>query len=147
MPRPDNSLSEIERGLWALMSRDVKKGVIERIAARAGVDMRPLECWLLARVGENEHIDLGWLASEHDIPLDRLESALAELDRRELVVEAGEMRAPTDAGRETLERLYTARREGVEEMLAGWSHEQHDELAQLVTRLSRTLSPEVPAAA
>ena len=146
MPKPDDALSEIERGLWALMSRDVKKRVIERIAARAGVDLPPLECWLLARVGENEHIDLGWLASEHDIPLDRLESALAETEGRGLVVETAGVRALTETGRETLERLYTARREGVEEMLDGWSHEQHDELAELVKRLSRSLSPEVPAA-
>jgi DNA-binding MarR family transcriptional regulator len=146
MPKQNDSLSEIERGLWSLMSRDVKRRVLERIAARAGVDLPPLECWLLARVGENEHVDLGWLASEHDIPLDRLQDALAELERRGLLARTEIPRTLTDEGRETLERLYNARREGLEEMLDGWSHERHDELAELVGRLSRTLSPEVPAA-
>jgi EmrB/QacA subfamily drug resistance transporter len=146
MPKQHDSLSEIERGLWALMGRDAKRRVIERIAARAGVDMQPLECWLLARVGEKEHIDLGLLASRHDIDRARLEDALAELERRGLVAPGeGGAHALTDSGRETLERLYTARREGLEEMLEGWSHEQHDDLAELLDRLSRSLAPEVPA--
>jgi hypothetical protein len=37
------------------------------------------------------------------------------------------------------ERLFTARREGLRELLADWSPEQYAELGDLLTKLSRAL--------
>jgi DNA-binding MarR family transcriptional regulator len=45
----------------------------------------------------------------------------------------------TDAGREAAERLFTARREGLRELLADWSPEEYAELGELLTKLSRAL--------
>jgi hypothetical protein len=45
----------------------------------------------------------------------------------------------TDAGRAAAERLFTARREGLRELLADWSPEEYAELGDLLTKLSRAL--------
>jgi DNA-binding MarR family transcriptional regulator len=45
----------------------------------------------------------------------------------------------TVAGDAAAERLFAARREGLRELLADWSPEQHAELAELLNRLSRAL--------
>ena len=45
----------------------------------------------------------------------------------------------TDAGHEAAGRLFTARREGLRELLADWSPEEYAELGELLTKLSRAL--------
>ena len=45
----------------------------------------------------------------------------------------------TDAGHEDAERLFAARREGLRELLAGWSPEEYAELGELLAKLSRAL--------
>jgi hypothetical protein len=45
----------------------------------------------------------------------------------------------TDEGEMTCERLVEARREGLKELLAGWSPEQHSDLAEMLTQLSHEL--------
>jgi DNA-binding MarR family transcriptional regulator len=45
----------------------------------------------------------------------------------------------TDAGRAAAERLFTARREGLRELLADWSPEEYAELGELLTKLSRAM--------
>jgi DNA-binding MarR family transcriptional regulator len=45
----------------------------------------------------------------------------------------------TDAGHAAAERLFTARREGLRELLADWSPEEYAELGELLTKLSRAM--------
>jgi len=45
----------------------------------------------------------------------------------------------TTAGHAAADQVFEARRQSLEHMLAGWSPEQHADLAQLLTRLSREL--------
>jgi DNA-binding MarR family transcriptional regulator len=45
----------------------------------------------------------------------------------------------TPAGHAAADRLFAARREGLRELLADWSPEQHAELAELLNRLSRAV--------
>jgi DNA-binding MarR family transcriptional regulator len=45
----------------------------------------------------------------------------------------------THAGHEAADRLFTARREGLRELLADWSPEEYAELGDLLTKLSRAL--------
>jgi len=144
MPKSHRSLNEIERGLWNLMSRDAKRAVLARIIDRAGVDLTPVDAWLLARAGEVGRVDVHALAEEYAIPINFLDASAVELTVRGLIGAGDAGLALTSSGDEMLERLYRARREGLEEMLDGWSPEQHDELGTLLTRLSRTLSAEVP---
>ncbi len=144
MPKSHRSLNEIERGLWSLMGRDTKKVVLARIIERAGVDLTPVDAWLLARIAEGDHVEVKDLAATYLIPGRFLDASAAELTVRGLAGAGDDGLSVTEAGDAMLEKLYTARREGLEELLDGWSHEEHDELGALLTRLSRSLSPEVP---
>jgi DNA-binding MarR family transcriptional regulator len=45
----------------------------------------------------------------------------------------------TAEGRTAAERVFEARRQGLEEMLAGWSPQEHEDLTRLLNRLSRAL--------
>jgi DNA-binding MarR family transcriptional regulator len=45
----------------------------------------------------------------------------------------------TDAGRAAADRLFAARHQLLENLVADWSPEQHAEVAELLTRLSRDL--------
>jgi DNA-binding MarR family transcriptional regulator len=78
------------------------------------------------------------------MPLDRLIPMLTALVRQGLVAvdPPGSAQAEvslTERGRETVARLLAARRDGLAELLAGWSPERHLELAALLRRLAREL--------
>jgi DNA-binding MarR family transcriptional regulator len=45
----------------------------------------------------------------------------------------------TPAGSAASDRVFAARREGLERLLDGWSPEQHADLAQMLDRLARAL--------
>src|SRR5581483_1335977 len=53
----------------------------------------------------------------------------------------------TGAGHAAADRLFTARREGLRDLLAGWTPEQHAELAELLNTLSRVMTESYRVAA
>jgi EmrB/QacA subfamily drug resistance transporter len=123
MPRDATSLHEMERIVAALTQRENRWRVYDRLAERAGVQLAPEELWQLARVGEGRDVE----------PSEGL--------RERGLVDGGSL---TPAGRELLERVQVARREGLEELLDGWKPEEHAELRELLDRLSRELVAEPP---
>jgi DNA-binding MarR family transcriptional regulator len=137
-----DSLTQVSRFLWALLSRESKRRLLERIAARAGVDLSAAACWLLARFNELPDATTAALAQAHGIEVGRLEEALLELQRKELI--ARDSHAITAEGREVLGRLIIARREGLGELLADWSPEQHQELSEFLRTIARDLVSETP---
>ena len=146
-PRHDDSLNEISREISVLVGRESVREFIERVAARAGVPLSAIGCWLLARVDREPGLDPGEYAHRHTIELARLRGGLDELEAAGLIgetaTEAGERnRNLTPDGHETLDRLLAARRECFADLLDGWSPEEDDELSQLMTRLSRELATE-----
>jgi EmrB/QacA subfamily drug resistance transporter len=148
VPRSGDSLDEISRGLGALVRRDTAKQLIEQIAARAEVDLPAAQVWMLAKVRDDPAVRPGELAARHSIEPPLLDDALARLVAGGLVDEpAGPAgaHAPTPAGRAILERLVAARRARLCEYLEGWSPEQHDELAALLSRLARDVATGAPA--
>jgi EmrB/QacA subfamily drug resistance transporter len=148
VPRPGDSLDEISRGLAALVRRDTAKQLIEQIAARAEVDLPAAQVWMLAKVRDDPAVRPGELAARHAIEPPLLDDALARLVAGGLVEEpAGPAgtHAPTPEGQVILERLVAARRARLCEYLEGWSPEQHDELATLLSRLARDVATGAPA--
>ena len=145
-PRPDDSLDEIARAVSVLARRDTRRKVYARLAARAGVDLPPASVWLLGRIADQAPVTLDQLAANCGVAGDRVKHALAELEVQRLVEECdvdGVRDCPlvlTAAGRQTYERLLTARRERLAELLEGWSPEQHEELAALLGRLADSLA-------
>ncbi len=145
-PKPDASIDEIARAVSVLARRDTRRKIYTRLAARAGVDLPPASVWLLGRIAEQAPVTLAQLADRCNVARDRLRVALAELEVERLVEECdvdGVRDCPlvlTAAGRTTYEKLLRARRERLAELLEGWSPEQHDELAALLSRLADSLA-------
>jgi DNA-binding MarR family transcriptional regulator len=138
-PRAPDSLAEIERALGVLARRDARRRMYEQLATRAGVDLPPAAVWALVRISEG--LDPIELAERHDVPMDRVLGGIERLESDGLVErrEQGGPLALTPAGVAVLDRLVAARRERLCEHLEGWSPEQHDELARVLTRLARDL--------
>ena len=147
VPKSGDSIDEIARGLGVLVRRDHARQLIEQIAARAGVDLSAAQCWMLARVADDPAVISAALARAHAIEPQVLQDALAALVQRGLVASLPDRdgaHALTPAGRAILDQLVAARRERLSEYLAGWSPEQHDELAALLTHMARDLATDVP---
>ncbi|HEY7198448.1 MAG TPA: MFS transporter [Gaiellaceae bacterium] len=146
-PRDADSLREIERVLTVLARRESHWGVYERLAVRAGLDLDPPETWLLFRLGEREPTGEAELAEDIGVDEVALAVPLARLRERGLVEDGAGPVGLTPAGLQTYERVVAARREGLAELLAGWSPDEHPELRRLLDGLSRSLVSDVPAAA
>ncbi len=154
-PTERTSVQEIERALVVLASREGRQQLYTKLAARAGLDLPPGSCWLLYRLEGHPDLTVGALAERvRAAPADLLpffERAEAErlLRRADSASDpsvvaadravAGRRYVLTDSGRAALDRLLAARREGLSELLRDYSPEQHAELADLLTRLARTL--------
>jgi DNA-binding MarR family transcriptional regulator/MFS family permease len=143
-PRAPDSLAEIERALGALARRDARRRMYSDLAARAGVDLPPAGVWGLVRISEGH--DPVVLAQRHDVPMDRVVGGLELLESEGLVGRRpngdgdgeGDLALTAD-GTATLDRLVAARRERLCEQLEGWSPDEHEELARVLTRLARDL--------
>lgn len=147
MPKEDSSLKEIERSLRVLVSREGQRHIYERLAARAGVDLGPAECWLLFRIEEYAPDSATSLASRLELSETSLLPHLERLEEAELLV-GGEdgytLLALSPNGQEVIGRLVAARRQALGELLEGWSPEQHEELARMLGRLARELLQDDP---
>jgi len=146
--RDDDALREIERALSRLAGREQRWQLYERLAARAGLDLAPPELWLLARLGERTPLTEAQLGEQ--LPVDPLQvaAALEELDTRSLVHRGnGGPIELTKSGREDYERIVTARRDGLRELLSGWDPDEHPQLRELIDKLGRDLVREIPAPA
>lgn len=141
-PRDSDSLDELARGLSALLDRETRRRATERIAARAGVPLDPVGCWVLARLNEDPAPDVRALAPGHSIETGAVEAALSDMRERELV--DGDDRL-TASGRDAAARLIAVRRATLSELLRGWEPEAHADIARFVALLSRELAAEAPA--
>jgi EmrB/QacA subfamily drug resistance transporter len=139
--KPDASYDEIARAVSVLARRDTRRGVYERLAARAGVELSPAAVWLLGRIDEQAPAAAEQVAERCGVAHERIAPALAELRERGMVAEDGDgLLALSPAGQATRERLQAARRDRLQELLAGWSPELHPELAGLLNRLADDLA-------
>jgi EmrB/QacA subfamily drug resistance transporter len=136
-PRAPDSLAEIERALAVLTRRDARKRIYERLAERAGLDMTPASVWALARISEGR--DPVLVAEENDGPVERVRDGVERLSADGLVTRDNGSSTLTPLGEDALAKLVAARRERLCEHLEGWSPEEHDDLARVLTKLARDL--------
>ena len=142
IPAGDDPLDQIARSLWAMLGREDKRKVLERLAARAGLDLTPAATWLLARLGERPGADPADLARVYGIEPDRLAVAAGDLEQRGF---ADRTRTLTPAGREAHDRLIAARRGALSALLADWSPETHGELSDYLRLVARDFATDTPA--
>jgi DNA-binding MarR family transcriptional regulator len=145
-----------------LTARENRAQIYRTLAERADVDLEPPAVWLLFRMGRHQGMSLAELAHHLRVPepaVNRLALSLAgsgliRLDGDQpasgtrtaatLGDASPEQRdhdgyALTPEGGAALARLMTARHEGLERLLAGWSPEQHAEVGRMVARLAADL--------
>jgi EmrB/QacA subfamily drug resistance transporter len=150
VPRSGDSLDEVARGLGALVRRDTARRLIAETAALAGVDLPPAQCWMLGRIADDPDASPAELAETRDVAPGVLEDAVAQLVAQGLVEELPGPdggRVLTADGRAILDRLIAARRERLSGYLDGWSPEEHEDLAALLSQMAADLDAEVPAPA
>jgi DNA-binding MarR family transcriptional regulator len=146
MPAAADRSAELLRGLAILADRDVQRAYIEGLVRRAGVDLPPLQAWLLLRLEEDPRLDVAAVATTYGLVLQRVSAAVSELRSRGLViVEAGNGQPRiyklTGAGCDLYDKLATARRERLLNLQADWPPEQRERVAGVLQRLARELVP------
>ena len=151
MPSDGDSVAQISHGLSVILRRDTQRQILELVAKRAGVDLGPAACWVLAQIDRSPEASPLDLARIHSVDPARLAAALGDLETRGLIDKSGAAsgaRPPyglTEAGRETLRRLDVARRERIGDLLADWSPDQHRQVAELLRRYASDVPDEAPA--
>jgi DNA-binding MarR family transcriptional regulator len=150
MPVHCRSSQEIERILCRFVSRQSRQAIYEQLAARAGVVLPPIDCWLLFRIDETPHATVEELSNAFPVTPHTLDQLLAGLAARGLVsLESRHGRSPrryillTEDGRDTLERLARARHDQLVSLMRDWAPEKHAELSDLLRRLARMLVPDI----
>jgi EmrB/QacA subfamily drug resistance transporter len=141
-PKPPDSMAEAARALTTIVGREGRRALVQRLAERAGVDLPPAACWLIVRLQENPQADIDQLCHDYDLPVELGQQSLEELIAADLVVVAPEGRVVTAQGQDVAQRLVAERRASLARLCAGWSPEQHADLAGLLTRLAQELSRE-----
>jgi len=109
--------------------------------------LEPAACWLLLRIWRHPDYSARQLAREPAISENRVHSLLRGLADDGLVTtqldeadESGEQPSNlTPAGQAAVDQLVAAHRQRLSELLDGWSPAEHDELVELVRRLTREL--------
>ena len=147
------SAAEVERVLSELMTREGRRAIYERLAARAGIQLSPVGCWLLFRIGEFKPRSVGDLAGALSVDPVALRGRLARLEDQGLLVmentETGtdQLIGITALGHDMLDRLVRARCEGLQRLVTTWVPERHAELDELLRRLARVMVPDLQAEA
>jgi EmrB/QacA subfamily drug resistance transporter len=144
VPRHDDRTAEVERALSVLANRDARKRFYAALLKELGIDLSPLEAWLLVCVDHGAEGPAPELAGRLHVDPVRVSAALSELERRELLARDDGWYGATPAGEEIVERVVQARRQRLTDVLADWSPAEHADLADVVDRLARDLSTARP---
>jgi DNA-binding MarR family transcriptional regulator len=134
-----SSVDEVERALSRLASADIRRRGYERLAVLAGLDLPAGSCWVLTRLAKQGAVAGEELARQAGVGVDYGRPYVDRLVAEGMVVRSVGAIELTPAGHAAADRLFAARREGLRDLLADWSPEQHAELAELLTKLSRAI--------
>ncbi|HEY2292120.1 MAG TPA: MFS transporter [Thermoanaerobaculia bacterium] len=127
--------------LAALSDRAVQRQHIESIVARAGETLTPLAAWLLTRIERDPERDPSSIGHERGVTPDRVNLALEELRRRNLIESRPEI-ALTPAGCDVLDRLVAARRAHLSELAEDWDPAHHPDMAAFLAQAVQRVVPD-----
>jgi hypothetical protein len=139
-PRDADSLVEIVNMIGRMDRREGAREIVQRVAARADVQLSAAACWLLARLSDPDCPGSHALATAFVVDRAMLERAEQELLKHQLIVTSGT--APSGfelsaAGHATLERLTRTGEQRLSELLECWRPQEHEDLARLIAALAR----------
>jgi EmrB/QacA subfamily drug resistance transporter len=138
-PRDTDSLAVIVNKIGRLDAREGAREIIRRVALRAGVDLDPAACWLLARMSEDAPVALEGLAQRSRVELGTLLHARDRLLERGLLT-AGPGSTPTYEltadGDATLTNLRKTGEQRLADLLEDWRPAENDDLTRLIVNLA-----------
>jgi DNA-binding MarR family transcriptional regulator len=136
-PRHEDSLAEIATKLGRLDRRQGAREIMRRVSERAGVELNPAACWLLAMLSREPPSTLESLARRAGVAPAVLNAAGEQLLARGLIERAGhEQLRLTAEGQATLERLRATGEQRLSDLLREWRPQQDPALAHLITELA-----------
>jgi hypothetical protein len=146
-PEDPDSLRTVARELSRLVGRDRAAAFVARTTTRAGLDVSPLESWVLIRTAADRTLDVHAVAETSDLEEELVRDACRELHRRGLLTDDGASATGlTHDGAAAVDALADARRDTLCELAAEWGPDEHPELAEFIERLSDDLVSEAPRA-
>ncbi len=138
-PTSRTSAQEVERVLSRLSATDLRRFGYARLARAAGLDLPGGAAWILTMLAKQGATPGPELAREAGVTMEEGHPNAQLLVDRGLITRTDGVLALTPSGAETAERLFAAKREWLQQQLAGWSPEQHAELDHVLTKLSRAM--------
>jgi EmrB/QacA subfamily drug resistance transporter len=146
-PEDPDSVRMVAAELSRLVGRDGARDFVHRTTARSGLDVTPLESWLLVRTATDGRLDVSGVAESNEIDVERVREGCRELHRRGMLTDSGEAGTGlTIDGAAAVDALADARREALEDLVADWSPHEHPELEEFIERLSEDLAGDAPRA-
>jgi len=149
-PRDADSLAVVIDKIGRLDRREGAREIVRRVALRAGVELGPTACWLLAKLSEDPSAPLERLAGRAHVEILTLEQARDRLLDSGLIAagpdpdpDPGPGRGPgatyelTADGQVILGRLRTTGEERLTDLLECWRPDEHEDLARFIAGLAR----------
>jgi EmrB/QacA subfamily drug resistance transporter len=149
MPRDATSLQELARIVSRVTARENRWRVYQQSAQRIGLDVTPVELWLLARIGERggqaSRTELGKRLAAGDERRDQLFARLVTSG----LVSAGhdDVIEFTDKGRVAYARLVRNREDNLRHMLSEWDRNEHPEVRALLHEMANSFASTPPVEA
>jgi EmrB/QacA subfamily drug resistance transporter len=137
--RDTDSLEVVIDKVGRLDRREGAREIVRRIAVRAGVELDPTACWLLARLSREAEVSLDGLAERARVESTTLTDARDRLLDGGLIVserDSAGAYALTADGRLTLERLRDVGEQRLSDLLECWRPEEHADLARFIANLA-----------
>jgi EmrB/QacA subfamily drug resistance transporter len=147
LPQNSDSRVLLLRGLAVLADRAVRRGYVDAIVRRAGVDVGIEAAWLLVQIERKPGMSTPRLGRKGKVDPLKLKTSTAELLDKSLIAptSAGDVYRLTGAGCEIYNRLVTARREHLAELWPDWSPEKREDIAASLRELAHEIIPETKA--
>jgi EmrB/QacA subfamily drug resistance transporter len=143
LPEPRSSLGEVQRILERAASRENRRELYGTLATRAGLDLGAREVWMLYRLADRPDCTLEEVGARLKIDPQRLEAAADSLVSASMLERSdrtdGCTLVLTASGRDAIDRLTSARRDSMTELLEGWDPDSHPEVIEMVRHLAKAL--------
>ncbi len=148
MPAVHTSLEELARSLSVLAEHQNRVYVFSRLVARAEVDADVRSAWTLLRIHDHQATGIAHLAQQLKVPEGQLGTVVDGLvargwiERGQPGVGESASMAPLHVsaeGQTVIDRLGQAWRDGLADLLEGWSPEQHAEVGTMLSRLAQDM--------
>jgi EmrB/QacA subfamily drug resistance transporter len=134
-----SSAEEAERVMSRLSGTELRRFGYAKLARAAGLDLPGGACWILCKLARQGATPGPELAKQAGVTMAEGHPNAQLLVDRGLITRTDGVLALTAAGHQTADKLYAAQQDWLHRQLAGWSPDQHAELEQTLTKLSRAL--------